>query len=154
VTNLLLTVLVLLPATSGAQTVAPDRPALPLSLKQAVDLALAPEGNARVQLTDELVRQAQARAGQSRAALLPNLDAALVQQNRTLNLAANGIRINVPAPGFTFPKSVGPFNTFDARATLSQSVLDFSAIRRFQAARVGVRAAELDTDSARDQVAA
>src|SRR5262249_53647074 len=31
---------------------------------------------------------------------------------------------------------------------------DFSAIRRFQAARVGVRAAELDTDSARDQVAA
>ena len=36
-----------------------ERPAvLPLSLKHAVEIALAPEGNARVQLADELIGQA------------------------------------------------------------------------------------------------
>jgi hypothetical protein len=73
---------------------------LELSLKQAVDLALAPQGNVRVQLAEELVRQAQARSAQSRAALLPNIESFVSQQNRTVNLAAFGIQIVIPIPGF------------------------------------------------------
>lgn len=138
---------------AGAARVPPGRPAIPLTLKQAVEMALAPEGSARVQLADALARQAQTRSDQARAALLPNVDAHLSQQNRTLNLAANGIRINVPLPGFMFPTLVGPFNTFDVRASMGQSILDLSAIRRLQAARVGVNAAESESESARDQVA-
>ena len=42
----------------------------------------------------------------------------------------------------------------DARATVTQSVFDFSSIRRFQASKVGVSAARSDVDSTEEQVAA
>jgi outer membrane protein len=124
---------------------------LKLSLKEAVAIALAPDGNIRVQLALESIRAAQARSAQVRASLLPNLDGSVGQQNQTRNLEALGIRIQVPIPGFQFPTFVGPFNTFDARAYLSQSLCDFSAIRRFQAGRAGVQQAKAEDDSIRDQ---
>jgi len=42
-------------------------PVLQLSLKQAVQIALAPEGSTRVKLAEEAVKQAERRAGQARA---------------------------------------------------------------------------------------
>ena len=42
-----------------AQT--PDRAPLPLSLKRAVEIAVSPEGNTRVQLAEESVKQAESR---------------------------------------------------------------------------------------------
>ena len=127
---------------------------LQLTLKRAVEIALAPEGSTRLEIAGESVRQAQARQRQSRAALLPNFDAAVTEQNLTRNLAAMGIRLNVPIPGFQFPTLVGPFNVFDARASGTQTVFDFSAIRRFQASKVAVGAARAETENAGEQVAA
>ena len=49
--------LLLLPSMLAAQTAAP----LELSLKQAIEMALAPDGNARVQIAQEAIRQAEAR---------------------------------------------------------------------------------------------
>ncbi len=135
-------------ATAAAQT------PLKLSMKQAVELALSPDGSARVQIAGESVRQAQMRSAESRAALLPDLESYVTERNQTENLAALGVSFHIPIPGFTFPTIVGPFNTFDARVTATQSVFDFSSIRKFQAARTGVRAAQADSDSARDQVSA
>lgn len=128
-------------------------PSLDLSMKQAVDMALAPDGNARVQLVQEAVKQAQSRVAQARAALLPNLDASVSEQNQTRNLAAFGIKIQLPIPGFQFPELAGPFSVFDARASVTQSVFDFSAIRRYQASRTAAQAASGDSDAARDEVA-
>ncbi|HYK90914.1 MAG TPA: TolC family protein [Acidobacteriota bacterium] len=140
------------PAESiGARATDPDR-TLQLSLKQAVDIALSPDGNARVRIAEQLIRQAQARSAQARAALLPNLDASVSQQSQTRNLAAFGIRIQLPIPGFVFPTFVGPFSVFDARAAASQSVFDLSSIRRFQASRSGVTQAEAERESTQDQV--
>ncbi len=130
------------------------RSVLELSLKQAMTMALAPEGNARVQLAEQLIHQAEAQSAEVRAALLPHVEASLGQQNRTINLDAIGIRIDVPLPGFRRPEVVGPFNTFDARATLRQTLFDLSAIRRFQASRVGIRWARADRESTRDRIAA
>jgi outer membrane protein TolC len=59
----------------------------------------------------------------------------------------------VPIPGFAFPTFVGPFSTVDARLTGSQSIFDFSSLRRFQAAKVGISAAKSDLDTAGEQVA-
>ncbi|RPI12244.1 MAG: TolC family protein [Acidobacteriales bacterium] len=123
-----------------------------LGLKEAVDLALAPDGNARARLAAEMVRQAQARSAQARAALLPNLDASVAEQSQTRNLASFGIRIALPIPGFTFPTFVGPFSTFDARISATQSILDFGSIRRYQASRMGIQAAGDERDAAADQV--
>ena len=137
---------------SVGQTGQPGARTLQLGLKQAVDLALGPEGNARVQIAEEMIRQAESRAAQSRAALLPNLDASVGQQSLTRNLEAVGLRFQLPIPGFAFPRLVGPFNVFDARATISQSVFDLSSIRRFQASRAGVSQAEAEKEFAQDQV--
>lgn len=130
-----------------------QRPAvLPLSLKRAVEIALAPEGNARVQIADEFIHQAEGRAAEARSALLPNFDAAVTQQNQVRNLRALGI--SFPSiPGFNIPTVVGPFNVFDVRLTGTQNVFDFSSIRRFQAARTGVEATKAEARGTRDQVA-
>src|ERR1035441_8159240 len=64
-----------------------------LSLKHAVEVAISPEGSTRIQLADEALKQAQARALEQRAALLPNLDAAFSDQSRTENLAARRLHL-------------------------------------------------------------
>ncbi|MFB3777523.1 MAG: TolC family protein [Bryobacteraceae bacterium] len=141
--------LLLLPLLLTAQSGAP----LELSLKQAIDMALAPDGDTRVRLAQEAVRLAESRALQARAALLPNVDASLTEQNQTRNLAAFGIKIAVPIPGFTFPELAGPFSVLDARASATQTIFDFGAIRRLQSSRVAVQVAGSESDAARDQVA-
>ena len=125
-----------------------------LSLKRAVEVAVSPEGNTKIQLSGEALKQAQSRSAEARAALLPDLEASVTDRNQTESLAAMGIKIVVPIPNFQFPTFVGPFNTMDARATVTQSVFDFSSIRRFQASKVGVSAARSDVDSTEEQVAA
>ncbi|MCS6953148.1 MAG: TolC family protein [Bryobacterales bacterium] len=144
------TVWLLLVLSAGA---AAQPAAVPLTLKQAVALALAPEGNARWRLAHQLARQAEQRAAQSRAALLPSLEGSLAEQNQTRNLAAFGIRIEAPIPGFRVPDLVGPFTTFDARAAVRQTVLDLAAWRRYQAVRETARAARAEEEAVRDAVA-
>jgi outer membrane protein len=141
--------LLLLPCLLAAQPPAP----LELSLKQAIDMALAPDGDTRVRLAQEAVRLAESRSLQARAALLPNLDASVSDQSQTRNLAAVGIKLAVPIAGLTFPELVGPFGVFDVRATATQTIFDFGAIRRFQSSQVAVEVAGSESDVARDQVA-
>ena len=126
---------------------------LALSMKRAVEMAISPEGNTRIELTGEALKQAQSKAAQSRAALLPDVEAAFSDQSRTANLASMGIKIVVPIPGFQFPTFVGPFSTMDARVSGTQSIFDFSSLRRFQASKVGISAAKQDLDTAGEQVA-
>lgn len=132
-----------------------ERPAvLPLSLKRAVEIALAPEGNARVALADESIREAQGRAAEARSALLPNFDATISEQSAVRNLKTFGLdfsTLKLPVP-IAFPSVVGPFHIFDVRVAGSQSVFDFSSIRRFQAARVAVDATKAQARGTRDQV--
>ena len=135
-----------------------SRPASPagrvlrLSLGQAVEIALQPEGNARIQMAEQLIRQAQARSAETRAALLPDLSGSVGLQNQRRNLEALGLQVQSPIPGVVIPRSVGPFSTFDARAFVSQKILDLAAIRRFQASRTAVRVAHAEDESTRDQV--
>ena len=128
--------MVTLAAAAAMAADPPARPVLSLSLKRAVEIATSPEGNANIQLAAEALKQAQARTLESRAALLPDVESSVNYQSRTENLAAMGIKFNIP-PGFPFqiPTFVGPFSTLDARVTASQTMFDFSSIRRFQAAQ-------------------
>src|SRR5437016_5260544 len=112
---------------------AADRPPLQLSLRRAVEIATSPEGSARIQISNELTAQAKARATQTRASLLPSIDGAVTKENMNRSLAAFGLQVSLPIAGFQFPSVVGPFDLFDARVQASQSVFDFSSIRRYQA---------------------
>jgi outer membrane protein len=127
---------------------------LPLSMKAAVDLALAPEGSVRLRLALEAIRQAESRAGQARAALLPQIETSVTRDNRTVNLEAFGVRFEIPGTEFRTPSRVGPFSVFDARASGSQTIFNLSAIRRYQASRTSAAAAREDGDSTREMVAA
>ena len=121
-----------------------------LSLKQAADLALAPDGNARVKLASELIRQSQIRANQARAALLPNLDAAVSEQNFTRSLKAFGVKS--PSPLISFPEIAGPLGVFDARATATQTIFDFTIVKRLAAAKENIELAKAEQESVSNQV--
>jgi outer membrane protein len=147
----LIAIAAVFPALAQLQT---RPPVLQLTLKQAVQLALAPEGNTRVKLAEEDLKQAESRANQSRAALLPDLEGSFQYQNETTNLKAFGIDFpKIPAFfGFTVPTFVGPYSVLDTRASVNQTIFDFSAIRRYQASRVAIQATRADNEGTRDQV--
>src|SRR5262245_17978521 len=133
-----------LPAALGAQQ------PLALSLKQAVNAALEPDGNVRLQLAREAVRQAEAHAAQVRADLLPDISAAVGQQSQTRSLTEFGLDSRTLASGLQLPNLVGPYNTFDARGKMSQKLFDLSSVRRYLAAKVGTNAARDDSETARE----
>jgi outer membrane protein len=147
-----LAILFAIAASSFAQL--QTRPSvLQLSLKQAVEIAVAPEGNTRVKLAEEALKQADAQRLEARAALLPDFEGYVEDQNETNNLRAFGFKFNtIPIPGFTIPTFVGPFDVLDIRANVNQSVFDFSSIRRYQASKVAVEAVKADNEGTRDQV--
>lgn len=120
-----------------------------LSLEQAIQVAI--QNNLATLLAEERRHEAQGFERQALAGLLPNIGGTAYQANITQNLAALGFQ-----PG-TFPgitnTFIGPFNNFDARARLAQTIFSLSAIRNFQAGRAGVRLAELEQGLAREQVA-
>jgi outer membrane protein TolC len=117
-----------------------------------VEIALAPEGSARVALAEQSLEQAESRVSLARMAMFPVFDASVQQRNQTTNLRAFGFNFQFPIPGFTFPSVVGPFSVFDARTSVQQSVLDFGIRRRLRASRSGLEAAKFDVETARNQV--
>lgn len=123
-----------------------------LSLKRAVDIALTPEGSARVALAEQSVRISETHVNQARSAFFPNLDGSVQERSQTVNLRTFGFDFNFPIPGFSIPSIVGPFTVFDARASAQTPALDFTIIRKYQASRSGLQAARADLDVARDQV--
>ncbi len=88
----------------------------------------------------QAVRQAHGQMRVARSSLLPNLTAGLREDVQQTNLRALGLRFNTPIPGLSFPTIVGPFNYFDLRATLTQTVMDFSAIHNYRSAEELVKA--------------
>jgi outer membrane protein TolC len=122
-----------------------------LSLQEAVDRAL--EYNLGAVGMTQALRQAHGQTRVARSALLPNVNGDFTETEETVNLAALGVRFNVPgAPGFSLPTVVGPFNYMDLRARLTQTVADFTARNNYRAAQESLRAAQLSSQDARDLV--
>src|SRR5205823_1571339 len=99
-----------------------------------------------------LSEQSVDRAGGARwialSDMLPNLSGRIAETRQRINLAAFGFDTS----RFGIPSVVGPFNTFDARVYLSQSVLDLHALNNTRAESHNVEAAKLSLKSARDVV--
>ena len=100
------------------------------------------------------VRSAEGQRYDVLSSLLPTINGALRENVQQTNLVALGLRFNFPPiPGFTgIPTIVGPFNYFDLRATLNQTVADLTKLRNYRAAKENVRAAQLSVKDARDLV--
>jgi outer membrane protein TolC len=121
-----------------------------LSLREAIDRGL--NYNLGSNSLDNGVRQAQGQSQVARSALLPNVSGYLAETLQQVNLAAEGLRIRLPIPGFTFPTIVGPYNNIDLRGSLSQSVIDLTAWNNYRSSREVYRAARFSARDARDSV--
>jgi outer membrane protein TolC len=154
--TLTLTVLVALLAfvarAASAQGVASDS-TIRLTLGDAVRLAA--RQNVTVESARSRVEAAQARVTERRADLLPTFSASVAEHGSTLNSAAL-FPIDFPsAPGQPplFDRNgslLGPLNVLDARARVSQTLLDPSALGRVRGARTSVRAANADVANVAD----
>jgi len=121
-----------------------------LSLREAVERGIEYNLGA-VGLTNGVL-QSRGQKNVVRSALLPNLNASLSETVEQVNLQALGLRFQSPIPGFTIPTIVGPFNFFDLRATLTQSVFDWTAWSNFRSAKAVLRSAEWSAEDAQDLV--
>lgn len=117
----------LLAGSAAAQT--PVR----LSFGDAVRMAT---GQAPAVALSELASdEARARVRETRAGLLPSLTAAASWVNRDFNIKAFGFPVSFPG----VPTIVPPFNTYDTRLTLNQTLFDFSTVQRVHASQAQVR---------------
>ena len=117
---------------------------LALSLTDAIDRGL--RYNLGSILGGAAVAAAEGARKEALADLLPQLRAGVLGSRQKINLAAYGFSM----PGM--PAVVGPFNVFDARAYVEQTVLDFKALNRSRAASDSLEAARQDEHSVRDLV--
>ena len=98
------------------------------------------------------VRQANGEARAVRSSLLPNLTSSLTETVEQTNLRALGLRFSIPFPGFSIPTIVGPFNYFDLRARLTQTVANLTSIDNYRSAKETAKADRLSVRDARDLV--
>lgn len=121
-----------------------------LSLREAVERAIGFNLGAIGQT--QAARQAHGQSQVARSFLLPNLNVNVNETREQINLAATGLSFGSPVPGFSIPSVVGPFNVFDVRATLSQSVIDLTAWNNYRAATNLMRSNEELAADARDLI--
>jgi len=133
-----------------AMSRAEESPAITsLTLPHAIELGI--KNNIDIRLAQAKTEESRGRALKDAAALLPQITGT-ASQSRVF-------KVNFEASGFPsggaagFDPLIGPFNTFDARVSLAQSLLDLSAIEKSKAGRRQIDVAKRQEDLAREQVA-
>lgn len=119
---------------------------LKISILDAIDRGF--RHNLGMLLSQEQTQAARAQYRRSLSYLLPNVSGRATDSVQQINLAAFGI----PLPAGLSSPVVGPFNVIDARAALSQTVLDFSAINRLRQSVENEKAAKFSLADARELV--
>jgi len=129
----------------GGATLAADAPRF-LTFQDA--LRLARDRQIETLVADRRVSEALARFHEARASLLPQVSASASQWRQTRNLAAQGLTF----PGI--PNVIGPFNSFDARLKLTQTIFDRGAVERLRGAQNSRLLSEAEHQKARQDAMA
>jgi outer membrane protein TolC len=133
------------PYQRGVPSGSPTAEPLALSMADAVRRAL--EHNLGLILAQERLGEASGARLQALSDLLPNANGRLSASRQKINLEAFGF----PLPA-GFPAVVGPFNVYDARVFVSQSVFDLRALNDARAEAHNLEAARFDVKNAREIV--
>jgi outer membrane protein TolC len=143
------------PAPARGQTLSPYQRSVPagevtveplaLSIIDAIQRAL--DHNLGALYAEQRVGEAGGARWKALSELLPNVTGHLTATREQVNLAAFGF----PLPA-GIPSVVGPFNVYDARVFLTQSVYDAQKINEARAEEHKVDAARFDSRNARDIV--
>ena len=116
---------------------------LALTLSEAMDRGL--KYNLGLALGQQGTRTAEAARLRALSGLLPNASIRVSETAQQINLAALGFS---GFPGI--PQIIGPFSVVDARASVTQPVLDLAARYGARAGAAGVKAAQFSYEDARD----
>ena len=121
---------------------------LDLTLLDAIERGL--RRNLGLLLGEQRVRAAQGARGEALSELLPHLSFRLSETRQKVNLDAFGF---TGLSGFPdIPPLVGPFNVFDVRAQVTDTVFAFGSYEKVRAEKRRIEAARLDLQDVRDRV--
>ncbi len=119
---------------------------IPITLTLQDTLKIAMKSNIHVILAEERVNQAISRINENRSHLYPQLNAETSQSRQTKNLSTVGISSGTGV--------VGPFDVFDARVKLSQTIFDLSAVERLKSAQAEAELSKYQEEQVRQDVLA
>jgi outer membrane protein TolC len=125
---------------------------LPIDFKEAIDRGL--RYNLGLLLSGDQTIMARGERWKALSDLLPNVQAQLLENAETESLAALGFG-KIFKPGsfpLPVPSVIGPFNYFDARASVSQSLFNFKNIEKERAASEALKSAHYSYKDARELV--
>ena len=108
---------------------------LRLTLRGAMEAAL--DNNPDVRLYKEKIETARAASSTQLGALLPNLSGSAQATHQTVYLGKFGLT----------PQRTTPFEVYDARVSMTQSLFSLSLIQRWKASREALKVAELESET-------
>ena len=125
---------------------------LQLSLQEAIDRGL--RNNLGLLLSGDQTIMARGERWKQLSNLLPNLSARVQEDAQNLDLAALGFQKLFPLFGVkgTIPAVTPAFSYFDARASVSQSLFNFSDLEKERAASESLKSAKYTYKDARELV--
>jgi len=142
-----------IPGTGGVSPFAGSVPAklapgvMPLSLQDAINRGL--KQNLGLLLSHADIGSARGERWEQLSALLPHVTAAPYVNASKISLSELGL---TSLGGIPLPKSVGPFSYFDARASVTQSLIDWKSINATRAASQSLKSADSTFKDARELV--
>ena len=122
---------------------------LPLTFREAIERAL--RHNLAALLSEYNTTAARGEKWKQLSELLPNVNATVQEVALKQSLEAQGLRGQI-APGVTFPRAIGPFSYFDARASATQKLFDWKAIQQYRSSTHGETVAQFNLKDARELV--
>ena len=128
------------------------RSAEPLKLTVVDAILRALDHNLGVLAAEDAIGRANGARWKALAALRPDVRGQVQEQRQKINLAAFGFGAGPNALFPDIPAVVGPFNVFDARLFVRQSVFNLEAIKDAQSEAQLLESARLMRRSARDLV--
>jgi outer membrane protein TolC len=121
---------------------------LQIDFKDAIERGL--RNNLGLLLSADQTEAARGERWKQLAELLPSVSAHAIEAVQTQSLTALGLKPSVfHAP---VPRVIGPFNYFDLRANVSQSIFSFKALENERAATERLKAAQFNLKDARELV--
>jgi outer membrane protein TolC len=121
---------------------------LQIGFQEAIDRGL--RNNLGLLLSGDQALMARGERWKQLSNLLPNVSGKIQEDVQTLSLTALGLKSNVFP--FPVPRVIGPFNYFDARASLTQSVFNFNYFEKERAAAESLKSARYSYKDAREMV--
>lgn len=121
-----------------------------LALQDALQRAL--KYNFGIVTATENAHAASAERIAALSELLPSINAAAQETLEQTSLSSIGLRPAIFPAHVSIPTVIGPYNYFDLRGSVTQTVLDLSKLHNLRGAKESVLASEFDVRDSRDLV--